>query len=291
MNKHEFHLVENSTWPYVISLNLFSFTVSLVLIVQQYSKGLILMYLSLMTFVMIIYYWWYNIITEAGYMGYHNQAIIRALLLGIVLFIVSEIFLFIGLFWAYIHSALNCTPALGELWPPLGIGNLSPLELPLLNTLLLLSAGFSVTWAHHAYITSNPGSHDKAVREYLNPGSKPTQTYRSKTIGLIPGHIGFIIGITLAFVFTFFQYVEYKNCSFDISDSAFGSCFYLATSLHGIHVIIGALFLGSAFIRMNLYHFTKTQHVNFICSLWYFHFTDAVWLFLYIVFYVWGFGY
>ena len=269
MHKHEYHLVDNSIWPFATGLNLFSIGTALVLVIQQYSKGIWLLYLSIVILTIILYNWWKDVVREASYMGFHNERVIRGIYIGIILFIISEIFLFIGLFWAYIHSALNNTTALGSLWPPIGIEKINPIELPLLNTLLLLSAGFSVTWAHHGYITKN-------VTEL--------------TSGFNPSNVGFVIGILLAIIFTGFQYIEYLTCGFDISDSAFASCFYLATSFHGFHVIVGALFLLSAFLRINLYHFTRIQHTNLICSLWYFHFTDVVWLLLFIVMYVWGFG-
>lgn len=271
MNKHQYHLVDNSVWPLMVAFSLFSLAVSFVLSIGLYSKGIFLINLSILSLLLIVSSWWQNVITEATYLGDQNEKVIKGIYYAIILFIISEIFLFIGLFWAYIHSALNNTPALGALWPPFGIDKINPIELPLLNTLLLLSAGFSVTWSHHAYITNNNISNNKST-------------------SLQSADIGFIIGILFAFIFTLFQVIEYKTCGFDLSDSSFGSCFYLATSLHGIHVLIGAIFLLTSFLRFRLYHFSRIQHTNLICSLWYFHFTDAVWIFLFILMYLWGFN-
>jgi cytochrome c oxidase subunit 3 len=101
----------------------------------------------------------------------------------------------------------------------MGITAINAFELPLLNTVLLLSSGVTVTYAHHSLIQGN----------------------RSGTI------IGLVFTIILAMIFTFFQGVEYSVSSFTFSDGAFGSCFYFGTGFHGLHVIIGTAFLAVGF--------------------------------------------
>src|SRR5882757_5642027 len=97
----------------------------------------------------------------------------------------------------------------------MGIEGVNPFELPLLNTILLLSSGVTITYAHHSLIQGNR-------KGALN---------------------GTVVTIVLAMIFTFFQGVEYTVSAFTISDSVYGSCFYFSTGFHGIHVIIGTAFL------------------------------------------------
>lgn len=123
--------------------------------------------------------------------------------MGVALFIVSEALFFLAIFWAYFHSALSPTAELGAHWPPTGIEAINPFELPLINTIILLSSGFTVTYAHHCLIQGNrKGALD-----------------------------GLVYTVVLASIFTAFQGIEYSVSFFDISDSTFGSCFYFGTGL------------------------------------------------------------
>ena len=149
------------------------------------------------------------------FQGHHTFAVQKGLSLGFVLFVISEIFFFISIFWAFFHSSLSPTVELGAHWPPSGIETLNPWEVPLLNTVILLSSGFTVTYGHHFLINGN----------------------RSKTL------YGLLYTVILATIFTGLQGVEYSVSSFTISDGAFGSCFYFGTGFHGFHVIIGTIFL------------------------------------------------
>jgi len=136
-------------------------------------------------------------------MGNHTLAVQRGLNMGVALFIVSEAFFFLAIFWAYFHSALSPTVELGAQWPPVGIEAINAFELPLLNTVLLLASGVTITYSHHSLIQGN----------------------RNGAL------YGAIFTIFLAIVFTGFQGVEYSVSSFTISDGAFGSCFYFGTGL------------------------------------------------------------
>lgn len=141
------------------------------------------------------------------YLGNHTNAVQKGLNLGVGLFIVSEVFFFLAIFWAFFHSAISPSVELGAQWPPLGIQAVNPFELPLLNTVLLLSSGVTITYAHHSLIQSNRK-------------------------GALYGTVATII---LAVIFTFFQGVEYTVSSFTISDSVYGSCFYFGTGFHGLN--------------------------------------------------------
>lgn len=205
-------------------------------------------------------FWFRDVISEGTYLGNHTSAVQRGLNLGVALFIASEALFFLAIFWAFFHSALSPTVELGAQWPPLGIEAINPFELPLLNTVILLSSGVTVTYAHHSLIQGN----------------------RSGVI------YGLIATIILAIVFTALQGIEYTVSSFTISDSVFGSTFYFGTGFHGLHVIIGTLFLGVGFWRVLAYHSTDNHHLGLESGILYWHFVDIVWLFLYVSVYYWG---
>src|ERR1700709_408512 len=116
----------------------------------------------------------------------------------------------------------------------MGIQAINPFELPLLNTVILLSSGVTVTYAHHSLIQGN------------------------RTGSLY----GLVYTIILALIFTSLQGVEYNVSSFTISDGVFGSCFYFGTGFHGLHVIIGTIFLSVGLIRVLLYHLTDNHHLG-----------------------------
>ena len=177
-----------------------------------------------------------------------------------LLFIVSEVMFFFAFFWAFFWAALSPTPEIGSVWPPQGIDVLSAWEVPLLNTLILLTSGASVTWAHHAIVA---GDRDGAIQ-------------------------GLIVTIALAVLFTALQAFEYVNAGFTISDSVFGSTFYMATGFHGFHVFIGTCFLTVCLRRLVSNHFTRQHHFGFEAAAWYWHFVDVVWLFLFVSVYWWG---
>lgn len=216
--------------------------------------------LALLSVIASMALWWRDVIAEGSYLGNHTIAVQKGLNMGIILFIVSEALLFFAIFWAFFHSALSPTVELGGQWPPLGIEAINPFELPLLNTVLLLSSGITVTYAHHSLIGGN----------------------RKGAI------YGLIATIILAIVFTLFQGIEYSVSSFTISDGVFGSCFYFGTGFHGMHVIVGTLFLAVGLWRLVSYHLTDTHHLGYEGAILYWHFVDVVWLFLFGVVYWWG---
>lgn len=195
------------------------------------------------------------------YLGNHTYAVQRGLNLGVGLFIASEVFFFLAIFWAFFHSSISPSVELGAQWPPMGIDGVNPFELPLLNTVILLSSGVTVTYAHHSLIE----------------GNRKGALY------------GTIVTIILAILFTGLQGLEYTVSSFTISDSVYGSCFYFGTGFHGLHVIIGTAFLAVGLWRTLAYHFTDHHHLGLESGILYWHFVDVVWLFLYISVYYWGY--
>lgn len=257
---HPFHLVSPSPWPIFTSLSLFALTSSGVLNMQGFSVGTFPLTLAFFILISSMALWFRDVISEGTYLGNHTLAVQRGLNMGIALFIVSEALFFLGIFWAYFHSALSPTIEMGAHWPPLGIEAVNPFELPLLNTIILLSSGVTVTYAHHSIIQGN----------------------RSGALN------GTLYTILLAAIFTGLQGVEYTVSSFTIGDGTFGSCFYFATGFHGLHVMIGTAFIAVGLWRILAYHLTDNHHLGLESSILYWHFVDIVWLFLYISVYYWG---
>jgi cytochrome c oxidase subunit 3 len=257
---HPFHLVSPSPWPFYTSINIFNLAFTAALSMHGFYNAYIIWYISFFLVVASMAFWFRDVIAEGTFLGDHTLAVQRGLNYGIILFIVSEALFFLAIFWAFFHSALNPTVELGAQWPPMGIEPVNPFELPLLNTVLLLSSGATITYGHHALIK----------------GDRTASIY------------GTFFTVVLAMIFTVFQVVEYKVSSFTISDGAFGSCFFFGTGFHGFHVIVGTLFLGVGLWRIVCYHLTDHHHVGFEGGILYWHFVDIVWLFLFITMYYWG---
>lgn len=259
---HPFHLVSPSPWPMYTSMTLLSLTLSAVLTFHSFSYALNSLYVSLIAVTLSMSLWFRDVISEGTYLGNHTLAVQRGINMGVGLFIISEALFFLAIFWAFFHSALSPTVELGAQWPPLGIDAINPFELPLLNTVLLLSSGVTVTYAHHSLIQGNRKG----------------------------GLYGLIATVILAIIFTAFQGVEYTVSSFTISDGTYASCFYFGTGFHGLHVMIGTAFLTVGLWRLLAYHLTENHHLGLESGILYWHFVDVVWLFLYISVYYWGAG-
>lgn len=257
---HPYHLVSPSPWPFNTSFSLLVLTVSAVLTFQGFTKAVDVINMGLLIVVSSMFLWFRDVISEGTYLGNHTLAVQRGLNLGVGLFIVSEALFFLAIFWAFFHSALSPTIELGAKWPPLGIEALNPFELPLLNTVILLSSGVTVTYGHHSLIQGN----------------------RSGAL------YGLLYTVILAIIFTALQAVEYRVSSFTISDGTYTSCFYFGTGFHGLHVIIGTVFLIIGLSRFIIYHLTENHHLGLESGILYWHFVDVVWLFLYMSVYYWG---
>nr|YP_010528115.1 cytochrome c oxidase subunit III [Rhyzodiastes puetzi]UXW64217.1 cytochrome c oxidase subunit III [Rhyzodiastes puetzi] len=255
---HTFHLVNFSPWPLTGALGTLIAMTGLVKWFHQYNLSLLLT--GFLIIILTMFQWWRDIIRESTFQGYHTYMVTKGLKWGMILFIISEVFFFISFFWSFFHSSLSPTIELGNTWPPLNIISFNPLHIPLLNTMILLSSGISVTWAHHNLMENNY-----------------SQTLKSLTITIL-----------LGFYFTILQGYEYMEAPFTIADSIYGSTFFMATGFHGLHVIIGTNFLLICLIRHYLNHYSTLHHFGFEAAAWYWHFVDVIWLFLYISIYWWG---
>ncbi len=257
---HPFHLVSPSPWPFYTSLSLLAVTTSGVLGMHGFLNAIYFLMLALFTLISSMSFWFRDIISEGTYLGNHTLAVQKGLNTGVGLFIISEALFFLAIFWAYFHSALSPTVELGAQWPPVGVESINPFELPLLNTIILLSSGVTVTYCHHSLIQ---GSRSQGLNALLYT-------------------------IFLAIIFTILQAIEYSVSNFTISDGTYGSCFYFGTGFHGLHVIIGTAFLFVGLLRFYRYHLTENHHLGLESGILYWHFVDIIWLFLFLSIYYWG---
>jgi len=258
--RHFFHLVDQSPWPLYCSISAFLLTLGFVVWVYY---GVILFLLAgLFSLLYGMFLWCRDVVRESTFQGYHTKAVRRSLKIGMILFIVSEVCFFASFFWAFFHSSLAPAIQLGSLWPPRGLKSVVfyAFDVPLLNTGLLLASGASITWAHYAL----------AARDRIN------------------AILGFVITIVLAILFTFLQLREYSEARFNFGSGVYGSVFFIATGFHGIHVLIGTIFIIVCFFRFLNHHFTKRHHEGFVFASWYWHFVDVVWIFLFFTIYLWG---
>nr|WEL32846.1 cytochrome c oxidase subunit III [Sinomastax longicornea] len=257
-NNQPYHLVDKSPWPLTAAIGAMVTASGLAKWFHMFSSSL--MFNGMMITLMTLYLWWRDIVRESTLQGLHTLLVAKGLRLGMILFISSEVLFFMSFFWAYFHSSLAPTIELGMMWPPEGIKPFNPMQVPLLNTIILLSSGITVTWAHHSLMESN------------------------YSMGLQ----GLMMTVILGLYFTLLQGYEYWESPFTISDSIYGSTFFMATGFHGIHVIIGTTFLLICLTRHYCNHFSNSHHFGFEAAAWYWHFVDVVWLFLYMSIYWWS---
>lgn len=244
---HSYHLVDPSPWPLIAALGGFMLTSGLVLYMHRFIGGWNLLTTGFLLILYVVFTWWRDVIREATFEEQHSIVVQKGLRLGMVLFIVSEIMFFFAFFWAFFHSSIAPAFSVGGVWPPQAISTINTYTVPLTNTFILLTSGATVTWAHHALLA-------RAKKHTL---------------------VALIFTLILAILFTCLQGLEYVNAPFNISDSVYGSCFYMATGFHGFHVFIGTLALLVSFIRIILNHFTNKHHFGFESAIWYWHFVDG----------------
>jgi cytochrome c oxidase subunit III len=294
--QHDYHLLDPSPWPIVASLSALVTAIGAVIWMRSMGEGatglfgvhgpwvFLLGFLGLATTAAL---WWRDVIVQLH------------LRYGILLFIASEVMFFVAWFWAYFDFALfpadvvtldNMKEAVGMVqrnelfggqWPPVPVdateavipatgapvegyfkGTFDPWGIPFVNTLILLSSGVTVTWAHHALL-------------------------KNDRRGLV---LGLLATVILGAIFTALQAYEYMHAAFTFGGHAYGSAFFMATGFHGAHVIIGTIFLLVCLIRATRGAFTPQQHFGFEAAAWYWHFVDVVWLFLFAAIYIWGAG-
>lgn len=281
---HDYHILPPSITPILGSFASLTMFFGLVMWMhpEQFSYGSLIFGVGLIAVIYTFYAWWADVVNEAQ-AGDHTPVVQLHLRYGMIMFIASEVMFFVGWFWAWFDYALfpvpleilidpktqafTVTNLIGQegaaalmQWPPKGLEVLDAMQLPLLNTLILLLSGTTVTWAHHSLINGD--------REGLKKGLWLT--------------------ILLGLLFSAIQAYEYVVAPFPFGGLNYGTAFYMATGFHGFHVIVGTIFLIVCLARTYKGHFTPKQHFGFEAAAWYWHFVDVVWLFLFIAIYIWG---
>ena len=276
--KHDYHLVNPSPWPLIGSLAVLTLAVGGV----TYMKGLFGLekgtwWLMALGFAMVAYVmigWWREVAKE-GALGDHTPVVSIGLRYGMILFIASEVMFFVAWFWGFFEFTIYESARTGSTWdatnplyadalakfsgytPPF-IVPVDALHLPLINTLVLLLSGTTVTWAHHA------------LQHNDRSGAK----------------LGLLLTILLGMGFTALQVIEYSHAGFTYDGTLYGSAFFMATGFHGAHVVIGTIFLAVCLMRLMMGGMTPKHHLGFEFAAWYWHFVDVVWLFLFAFVYV-----
>jgi len=285
---HDYHLVDPSPWPLVGSVAALLMAIGAIAWMKTASGGVFgvegpwLFFVGLLGVLTTMVLWWRDVIDEAEHKHLHTPVVQMHLRYGMILFIASEVMFFVAWFWGYFDAALfpadiatlpNDPTVVGMVernavtgghWPPVATddgrfsGTFDPWTLPLVNTLILLTSGTTVTWAHYA----------------LQEGDRK---------GLI---WGLALTIILGALFTCLQAYEYMHAGFTFSGHIYGSTFFMATGFHGFHVIIGTIFLTVTLFRALAGHFTVKHHFGFEAAAWYWHFVDVVWLCLFLFVYI-----
>ncbi|MFM9940258.1 MAG: cytochrome c oxidase subunit 3 [Hyphomicrobiaceae bacterium] len=298
---HDYHLVDPSPWPLVGSIFAFIMAVGAIVWMKTMGdpkavllgmRGSACFFVGFLGVLFTMIMWWRDVINEA-HGGDHTPVVRLHLRYGMILFIASEVMFFVAWFWAYFDVSLfpaaveplpitdskgivsagrdligmvDRNALTGGVWPPKPSPNFTstfdPWGLPLVNTLILLLSGTTVTWAHHALLENNRK-------------------------GLI---WGLAVTVVLGLMFTALQAYEYGHAAFKFSGHIYGATFFMATGFHGAHVIIGTIFLAVCLFRAMKGHFSPKQHFGFEAAAWYWHFVDVVWLFLFLCIYVIGAG-
>jgi cytochrome c oxidase subunit 3 len=276
---HDYHLVDPSPWPLIGSIGAFILAVGGVIYLKTPfffaaaadgtppAANPWIMIVGLVIVLYTMFAWWRDVIRE-GNKGDHTPVVQLHLRYGMLLFIASEVMFFVAWFWAFFDASLfpgeaiqaTRTAFTGGHWPPQGIEVFDPWHIPLLNTLILLASGTTVTWAHHAL-------------------------QHNDRKGLV---WGLVFTVVLGLIFTSLQAFEYHHAEFSFGGSIYGSTFSMATGFHGFHVIVGTIFLCVCLIRAINGGFSPERHFGFEAAAWYWHFVDVVWLFLFASIYIWG---
>ena len=311
--EHDYHLIPPSKWPFLAGISCFVWIVGMLTFFTGlvprtgqnsiseffFAKGLdfvqakagaekfagqdvsnggwIILLIGCTMAAYVMYGWWRDVVHE-GEAGDHTPVVEIGLRYGMIMFIMQEAMFFVGWFWMFFEvglfnearaawdtNILENAAAYKDSISPMTTEPVSPWHLPLRNTLILLLSGTTVTWAHHALIKGDRKS--------------------AKT--------GLALTVLLGIFFTALQYIEYAEAFAHrghgapwLSHDAYGSAFFLATGFHGLHVLIGTIFLFVCYMMLRNGKFTPKKHFGFEAAAWYWHFVDVVWLFLFAFVYI-----
>jgi cytochrome c oxidase subunit 3 len=250
--------VQSSLWPILVSISLFS-SIRRAVVWINLKAPFSSVLAPVLVLAAVSFLWWKDLNRERS-LGYHTHKLEVRLRVAFALFILSEVFFFVSFFWAFYDSSLSPTIEIGLSWPPKGVVPLSTYSVPLLNTVILLSSGITITWCHHSIINN---------------------LFRKSFVRLL-------VTVMLGAYFLVMQWLEYNEAQFSISDGVYGSTFFIATGFHGMHVTVGTIFLSYVLIMLLVSKLTWCHHFSFEAAAWYWHFVDVVWLILFLSVYWWG---
>ena len=279
-----YYIPHGTKWPFLSTISLMVLFIGFANYMNGYSTGVILMLSGLLLLLIMTYGWFSNVITESE-SGIYNDQVDISFRWGMVWFIFSEVMFFSAFFGALYYARELSLPWLGgegskmttnivlwpqfeNIWPsngPMNTGGDFTLMkaggIPAINTLILLTSGLTVTWAHHGLKEQN----------------------RNQLI------LGLIATVLLGFVFVGLQAYEYiyaySELNLKLTSGIYGSTFYMLTGFHGFHVTLGAIMLTVILFRCMKGHFSGDNHFGFEAVAWYWHFVDVVWLGLFVFVY------
>jgi cytochrome c oxidase subunit 3 len=280
-----YYVPHGSRWPVLASAALFVAMFGLASWLNETSWGMAVFFVGVVALLGILFKWFADVILESV-SGYYNKQVDTSFRMGMVWFIFSEVMFFAAFFGALFYARNYSLPWLGGMgdgvstnsllwdgfsnaWPSSGPGNIGgefqtipAWGLPLLNTLILLASGVTVTIAHHA----------------LRAGQ------RTKLLVFLG------LTILLGCLFLFFQVEEYihayRDLNLTLGSGIYGSTFFMLTGFHGAHVTLGTIMLAIIWLRCYKGHFSRDDHFAFEAVAWYWHFVDVVWLGLFLFVYV-----
>lgn len=252
---HHFFLLELRPWPFIVRAASFNIITSLLIFFKFSDIGLFL--LNLVSVRICAFFWWNSYRGEFNLEGKRSLILENGVKIRMLLFISSEIFFFFSFFWSYFHYFLSPTMEVGLEWPPVNVEIFDFSNIPLINTLVLIGSGITVTIRHFYLISGN----------------------------LKLSNFWLMFTVFLGGFFSYLQWVEYNNSFFSIRDGNFGTSFFVLTGFHGIHVLIGSFFLFKVFIRNKFFNSSEKRWLSFELASWYWHFVDVVWIFLYFFLY------
>ncbi|MBN8728694.1 MAG: cytochrome c oxidase subunit 3 [Xanthomonadales bacterium] len=280
-----YYVPHGSHWPIFGSLGMLGTLGGAALWMDDFQIGKLVMAVGIALMIVMFIGWFHSVITESV-AGKYNKQVDVSFRLGMIWFIFSEVMFFGAFFGALFYTRMLSIPWLGGmghggptnefLWPaftaawpsngPDAIGGdftvMSPWGIPLLNTLLLLSSGITLTIAHHA----------------LRVGHRARLlTFLGLTVVLGAIFLGFQV----------YEYYEaYHHYNLTLGSGIYGSTFFMLTGFHGAHVTLGAIMLCVIWARSAAGHFSRNDHFGFEAVAWYWHFVDVVWLGLFVFVYV-----
>ena len=282
--KNAYHVPHAATWPMTGSVGLTMLFAGFAWHLNGAALGSELMAAGMVVIIVMMVGWFGAVVAESEG-GVYKRWEDKSFRLGMAWFIFSEVMFFAAFFGALFYARSLSVPWLlgegsgastheflwsdyTELWPTNGPGDLGESDfhmgwwpLPFINTVILLTSGLTVTWAHHAI----------------------KQNHRQQFIA------GLALTVGLGFLFVFLQGVEYAeayHAGLKLSSGVYGSTFFMLTGFHGLHVTLGAIMLSVMLARALRGHFTKKRHFAFEAAAWYWHFVDVVWLGLFLFVYI-----